>query len=108
MTLDADDIEAIAERVAEKLRAQGLGRYGDAQAVCARFGVSVDYVYAHADRLGAIRLGGGPKARLRFDLAEVERRLLGNDREPEPAQMPRRGRRRKQRDRSIELIPFDR
>jgi len=108
MTLDAEDIEAIAERVAERLRAQGLGRYGDAQAVCARFGVSVDYVYAHASRLGAIRLGEGPKARLRFDLAEVERRLLGNGREREPAPKPRRARRRKQRDHSVELIPYDR
>jgi hypothetical protein len=108
MTLDADDIEAIAERVAEKLRDQGLGGYGDAHAVCARFGVSVDYVYAHARELGAIRLAEGPKARLRFDLADVERRLRGSDRKPEPAPKPRRVRRRKQRDRSIELIPFDR
>lgn len=42
--LDADDIEAIAERVAEKLRGDGLAAYGDVQAVCARFGVSPDYV----------------------------------------------------------------
>jgi hypothetical protein len=107
MTLDEDDIEAVAELVAEKLRAYGLGRYGDVHAVSARFGVSVDYVYAHADRLGAIRLGEGPKARLRFDLATVERRLLSNGREPEPSPGPRRGRRRKQRDRAVELIPFD-
>jgi|tagenome__1003787_1003787.scaffolds.fasta_scaffold20520901_1 hypothetical protein len=71
--LEASDIEAIADRVAEKLRGDGLGRFGDAHAVCSRFGVSVDYVYAHARELGAIRLGEGPKARLRFDLADVER-----------------------------------
>jgi hypothetical protein len=108
MTLDADDIEAIAERVAEKLRGEGLGRYGDAQAVSARFGVSVDYVYAHATRLGAIRLGEGPKARLRFDLADVERRLMGNGHASRHAPKQPRARHRKQRDHSIELIPFDR
>ena len=26
------------------------------------------WVYGHADELGAIRVGGGPKARIRFDL----------------------------------------
>jgi hypothetical protein len=30
--------------------------------------VSLDYVYARAADLGAMRLGDGPKARLRFDL----------------------------------------
>lgn len=34
-----------------------------------RLGVSPGYVYEHADRLGALRLGDGPKARLRFDAA---------------------------------------
>jgi hypothetical protein len=107
VTLEASDIEAIAERVAEKLCGDGLGRYGDVHAVCARFGVSIDYVYAHAARLGAIRLGEGPRARLRFDLGEVERRLLGNGRSPEPAPRPRTGRRRKLRSGPVELIPFE-
>jgi hypothetical protein len=107
--LEASDIEAIAERVAEKLRSDGFGRYGDAHAVCARFGVSPDFVYAHAVRLGAIRLGEGPKARLRFDLAEVERRLSGNApaTKSEPPPRARRAGRRKQRNAVVELIPFE-
>jgi hypothetical protein len=36
-------------------------------------GVSPDWVYAHADRLGAIRLG--PRAPLRFDPADAIERL---------------------------------
>ena len=97
MSLDDEDIEAIAERVAAKLRhgPAVAAAYGDAHAVAARFGLSVDYVYAHARELGAIRLGDGPRARLRFDLAEVERRLLANGRPPEPVAKPRRGRPRK-------------
>jgi hypothetical protein len=37
-----------------------------------------DYVYRYADELGALRLGSGPRARLRFDLAEVRRRLCSS------------------------------
>jgi hypothetical protein len=37
--------------------------------------VEPSYVYEHADELGAMRLGTGPKARLRFDLEEVRQRI---------------------------------
>jgi hypothetical protein len=47
----------------------------DAARLAERLGVSRDFVYAHADELGARRLGSGPRARLRFDLTEVETRL---------------------------------
>jgi hypothetical protein len=40
----------------------------DAQALAVVLGVSRDFVYEHADELGALRLGNGPKARLRFDV----------------------------------------
>lgn len=43
----------------------------DAAAVAAALGVSRGMIYEHADRLGARRLGDGPKPRLRFDLAEA-------------------------------------
>jgi hypothetical protein len=46
-----------------------------AKAVAAYLGVDVSWVYAHADELGARRLGSGPKARLRFSLIEVDSRL---------------------------------
>jgi len=47
----------------------------DAAAVAAHLGTSRGYVYSHALELGARRLGSGPKARLRFSLAEVDERL---------------------------------
>lgn len=37
--------------------------------------VKRSYVYERADALGALRLGKGPRARLRFDLEDVKRRL---------------------------------
>lgn len=71
MTLDAQDIEAIAQRVAELLAGHGApARLVDAAHVARLLGVERDWVYAHADQLGAIRLGG-PKGRLRFDLTTV-------------------------------------
>lgn len=41
----------------------------DASALAAELGVSRDFIYEHAHELGALRLGNGPKARLRFDPA---------------------------------------
>jgi hypothetical protein len=49
----------------------------DPLTVARELGVSRGFVYAHADNLGAIRLGSGPKPRIRFDLDEVRRRLTG-------------------------------
>lgn len=36
--------------------------------LAAELGVSRRFVYEHRDELGAVRLGDGPKARIRFDL----------------------------------------
>jgi excisionase family DNA binding protein len=44
-----------------------------------RLGVSRPYVYEHAAELGAIRLGDGPKARLRFDLHRTLDRLAATE-----------------------------
>ncbi len=78
MTLNDSEIEAVATRVAELLQAPVASReLVDASAIARRFGVSRAFVYDHAEALGAIRLGAGPRARMRFDPTEVER-LLGN------------------------------
>lgn len=78
MTLDHEDIEAIAERAAHRvvqlLERPGTGAYQllDPKELAKRLNVSLDYVYAHAADLGAMRLGDGPKARLRFDLQTAQ------------------------------------
>ena len=61
-------VDATAERVVELLRGEPSGALLSAQALADKLGVSRAYVYEHADALGAIRLGDGPRARLRFDL----------------------------------------
>lgn len=47
----------------------------DAAAVADYLGVKRSWVYEHADELRARRLGSGPKARLRFSLADVDQAL---------------------------------
>ena len=74
--VDPESIEEIARRVAE-LTSEAHAATGlvDASAVAKYFGLARTWVYDHADELGAIPVGSGPRPRLRFDLREVERRL---------------------------------
>jgi len=68
--------DQVAERVAERLRQDGtVASMVSAAEVARRFGISRDYIYDHADELGAVRLGDGPRARLRFDSTKVAARL---------------------------------
>jgi hypothetical protein len=76
MMLDDDDIEAIADRVAAKLRQRTDGLVG-VRDVARALGMSRTWVYRNADELGARRLGGGPKPALRFDLARAVERAIG-------------------------------
>jgi hypothetical protein len=84
--LDRQDIEAVAQRVVQLL-AQPRSEYDllDPKQLAREIGVSVDFVYAHATELGAMRLGHGPKARLRFELAVAKAAM----RELERARSPR-------------------
>jgi hypothetical protein len=74
MRLDPADIEQIARQVAELIaatQARPSGQFVDASELAQLLGVERDWVYAHANALGAIRLGG-PRGRLRFDLQRVQ------------------------------------
>lgn len=70
-------LQALAQEVARLLGADtepdGLLT---ARQVAARFNVDRGWVYAHADELGVIHLGNGPRPRLRFDPAVVAQRLV--------------------------------
>ena len=72
--------ESVADRVAATLEQVFATRLWiglvDATDLARRLGVHESWVYAHANDLEAIRLGDGPKARLRFDLQRVAR-ILG-------------------------------
>jgi hypothetical protein len=109
MTLDADDIESIATRVAELLREQMASsevRLVDATGVARELGVDREWVYAHADELGGTRLGG-EHGRLRFDLAKIRRELAcPADNRNRPAAAGRRRQPATRRRGGVELIPY--
>ena len=71
------------------------------------------WVYEHADELGAIRIGQGPKARIRFDLYTAKEALRQNQpsRAPAPAPAtakprPTPRRRRPSTSPPVELLPI--
>ncbi|MDA0184321.1 helix-turn-helix domain-containing protein [Solirubrobacter phytolaccae] len=79
--LDPESVRAVALAVADLLRAED-GTAPETlltpSEVALRYGVSRAWVYAHARELGAVRLGAGPKARLRFHAERVEEALATN------------------------------
>jgi predicted DNA-binding transcriptional regulator AlpA len=87
--LDPDDVELIARRVLALVRAElepEHDRLVDAKALAQLLGVTRAWVYAHAEELQAVRLGG-PNGRLRFDVARVIVRANGS---PAPRQRRRK------------------
>ena len=122
MTRDAgfppDDARAIAEALADVLTERGLVVEGTAASAARVLGVSEvarllgrrpAWVYQHAAELGAFRFGNGPKARLGFDLANIERwKRDRQTRTPSSESAPRR--RRSRQDglpRGVKLIPYE-
>lgn len=107
MTLDSEDVDAIARRVIALLRDELQSapvRLVDAITLARTLGVDRGWVYAHARELHAVRIGG-PRGRLRFDLDEVRRLLNGQAAGPN-------GRRRATRRQGVmdaggELLPID-
>jgi len=92
LKLTSGEIEAIVSRVGELLRAKAGGRPAPPQPgprlvtaaeVAQWCGVERSWVYAHAEQLGARKIGTGERPRLRFDLDEVRERIAAlNGRQP--------------------------
>jgi hypothetical protein len=81
----------------------------DAQTLAEMLGVGRAYVYEHADELGAIRLGSGTRARLRFDPERATHCLAGrkSQQDTSPAKPAvRRTRRRRSMGTTVELLPI--
>ena len=76
--------DKIADRVAERLPMGSSSRLLTAGELAAELGVDRRWVYEHQEQLGALRLGDGPKARVRFDSERAREALscLG-DKQPQ-------------------------
>jgi hypothetical protein len=87
-------IDAVARRFLELVREAGAATGADppdlltVAEVAERLKMSPKWVYAHQRRLGVIKLGDGPKARLRFDPRAVEE-LRQPDAGPDQTAAPR-------------------
>jgi len=95
ITLSDEAVDAIARRLAHLLReeAPAPGALVDAAALARALGVSRHTIYAHAAELGAVRVGGGKRPRLRFDVARA--RAAWSEREQDaPGESPKIARRR--------------
>ncbi|MGD1055775.1 MAG: hypothetical protein ABR992_00015 [Solirubrobacteraceae bacterium] len=71
--LTPQTVEQIATRVAQLMHHQqtsptGTPGWMTAKELAAHLKINPAWVYEHAQELGAIRTGTGPKARIRFDL----------------------------------------
>jgi len=107
--LSPASVEAVAARVVEMLREETPPATGapaapqlvDAVEVARRFTLTRGWVYDHAEELGAIRLGTGPRGRLRFDPAKVAEALTvcsdsrGSERDTDRMPKPKAPRRRR-------------
>src|ERR1700722_6712247 len=92
MALGPGDVEAVARRTVELLRGERLGPFAlvDARELARQLGVSVDYVYEHSAQLGALRLGNGRKARIRFEVDTARQALAESRRGPRTVPKKRR------------------
>jgi hypothetical protein len=92
--LAPESVEAVAHRLAELLAARPGPSAPRRQLITAAevsewWGVERSWVYAHADDLGARRLGAGRRPRLRFDPDEVAERLGDTDPASDGRRSPR-------------------
>lgn len=81
--------DLLAPRIVAALQARPVVAQSliDANEVAQRFGMSAEWVRDHSSELGAIRLGDGPRPRLRFDaetVAKAMKRRSESGRSPEP------------------------
>jgi hypothetical protein len=90
--------ETVAARITERLlpEVRRPSTLVDAAELARHLGTSSEFVYRHADALGAVRLGDGPRPRLRFDLASAQASASARV-ENKQSSGPRRPRRRRSR-----------
>jgi hypothetical protein len=90
-------LDALTERVVEALKNEGLvpdlsppKQWLDAAEIAQRLGVTREWVYEHARELGAVRIGQGPRPRLRFPPGQIGTQTSAESRRLKPERGPRR------------------
>jgi hypothetical protein len=108
--LAPDTIEQIAQRVAELLKHHQPhpANLIDANELARRTGLSRAWIYENAELLGAIRIGTGPKPRLRFNPDALGAAILAGPAKPQQDAPTARTRRQPKPTPSsdVELLPI--
>lgn len=99
LAINDEQLDLIADRIAERIADRQFVSLVDAQTLAGRLSVSVDWVRRHQAELGAIRLG----ASVRFDADAVVERLRSTASVAALAPKPRTRRRRTP---AVELLPI--
>jgi hypothetical protein len=96
----------VSRRPVELHRVEGpVEDFIDAAEVARWLSFSRDYVYRHADELGAIRVGDGPRPRLRFDPVTVRERFTRDEVRDAGSGPPRKARRTVRSRGQVPLLP---
>jgi hypothetical protein len=105
VVLSDQQLERLAELLAERLRGSPSTRTDlqppenftgsfaglvDAATLASELGVSRQWIYQHRDRLGGVRIGTGPRARIRFDVNTARQALHAPERTTTPTTTSRR------------------
>lgn len=92
MRLPDDQLDALADRIAERLQPRQPSGLVDAAELARQLKLSRQWVYEHAGQLGAVR--SSKRGRLRFDVAAARAALDTSPpaNESRPAPRPRRRR----------------
>lgn len=104
--LSATELGLLADMIADRLAARAGGELIDAAELARRLGRSRDWVYGHAERLGAVRLGDGDRPRLAFRWPQVLDKLDGTERQRQHAPVAPRRRRRERLPQTTPLLPI--
>lgn len=74
-TITSADLDAIAAAVAERVKPDPVPQHLTVAQLAERLAVSATWVYENAGALGAVRLGDGKRATLRFPASAIARYL---------------------------------
>jgi hypothetical protein len=106
VALSDDQLERLADLIADRLAIRSDGELIDAGQLAVRIGRNREFVYEHAQQLGAIPLGDGPRPRLAFRWPQVLDRLDDRPSSPSRPPAPRATRSRPAKRATTDLLPI--
>lgn len=108
MTIPSEQLEELADLIADRLSARAAGELIDATELAKRIGRTREFVYDHSAAFGAVRLGDGARPRVWFRWPHALDRLADLEHGAKQRKTAPRATRRPRRERpntTVELLP---